>query len=228
MIALALYPAGYTLSVYMWGAIPPWALTVLVLSFLGLLYVYIGLSMAGLFPSKYAPWTLSKATLWLDKTCMSQETNQTVAAGTAAFDRLLKDAHGMIAFVSPNYFRRVWCVFELARFCILYQKSRKMMKERLILLNLQWPGILWPFKNTELTAEEKMWFEKFSLKETSAFKPSDKAEVLEKISQMWGKPENFEEFVKTELVDIFAESKRRYAHQIRRIALSALETTFGG
>ena len=67
-----------------------------------------------------------------------------------------------------------------------------------------------------------------SLKETSAFKPSDKAEVLEKISQMWGKPENFEEFVRTELVDIFAESKRRYAHQIRRIALSALETTFGG
>ena len=134
----------------------------------------------------------------------------------------------MIAFVSPNYFRRVWCVFELARFCILYQKSRKMMKERLILLNLQWPGILWPFKNTELTAEEKMWFENFSLKETSAFKPSDKAEVLEKISQMWGKPENFEEFVRTELVDIFAESKRRYAHQIRRIALSALETTFGG
>ena len=52
--------------------------------------------------------------------------------------------------------------------------------------------------------------------------------MLEKISQMWGKPENFEEFVKTELVDIFAESKRRYAHQIRRIALSALETTFGG
>jgi hypothetical protein len=103
-----------------------------------------------------------------------------------------------------------------------------MMKERLILLNLQWPGILWPFKNTELTAEEKMWFENFSLKETSAFKPSDKAEVLEKISQMWGKPENFEEFVRTELVDIFAESKRRYAHQIRRIALSALETTFGG
>ena len=50
----------------------------------------------------------------------------------------------------------------------------------------------------------------------------------EKISQMWGKPENFEEFVRTELVDIFAESKRRYAHQIRRIALSALETTFGG
>ena len=96
------------------------------------------------------------------------------------------------------------------------------------LLNLQWPGILWPFKNTELTAEEKMWFENFSLKETSAFKPSDKAEVLEKISQMWGKPENFEEFVRTELVDIFAESKRRYAHQIRRIALSALETTFGG
>ena len=48
-----------------------------------------------------------------------------MAAGTAAFDRLLKDAHGMIAFVSPNYFRRVWCVFELARFCILYQKSRR-------------------------------------------------------------------------------------------------------
>ena len=57
----------------------------------------------------------------------------------------------MIAFVGPGYFRRVWCVFELASWC---RAHRHALDTRLLLISLEWRSVLSPFKSVELTRDE--------------------------------------------------------------------------
>ena len=57
----------------------------------------------------------------------------------------------MIAFVGASYFRRVWCVFELASWC---RAHRHALDTRLLLISLEWRSVLSPFKSVELTRDE--------------------------------------------------------------------------
>ena len=50
----------------------------------------------------------------------------------------------MLAFVSPTYFERIWCVFELATLC---RAHRRELAQRLMLVSLEWGGVLNPFKS---------------------------------------------------------------------------------
>jgi len=48
------------------------------------------------------PWALYSSTLWLDKTCVRQNTPETIAAGTKSFARFLSQCDQMIAFLGPS------------------------------------------------------------------------------------------------------------------------------
>ena len=70
----------------------------------------------------------------------------------------------MIAFVSAGYFGDLRCAYELASFCKLHQQEqqskdeheRQALGERLLLVSLDWPGILSPLKRAELTGNEEL------------------------------------------------------------------------
>ena len=53
----------------------------------------------------------------------------------------------MLAFVSPTYFERIWCVFELATLC---RAHRRELAQRLMLVSLEWGGVLNPFKSARV------------------------------------------------------------------------------
>ena len=61
------------------------------------------------------------------------------------------DCDRMVAFVGPGYFKRVWCVFELATWCRHHMHD---LDARLLLISLEWRSVLSPFKTVELTQEE--------------------------------------------------------------------------
>ena len=53
----------------------------------------------------------------------------------------------MLAFVSRTYFERIWCVFELATMC---RAHRHELEQRLMLVSLEWRGVLNPFKSARI------------------------------------------------------------------------------
>merc|ERR1719320_1302544 len=95
-----------------------------------------------MIPSKLAPWSFSRQTVWLDKCCIDQSTPDTINAGAYSFKRFLNNCDGMVAFVSKTYFSRIWCVYELASFCKILERDRneKTNKKHLLLFSLEWPN----------------------------------------------------------------------------------------
>lgn len=63
-----------------------------------------------------AVWALSTSTIWIDKTGIDQSSPEKTAAGVAAFPRILASCDKFVGLISPGYFRRLWCVYELATF----------------------------------------------------------------------------------------------------------------
>lgn len=196
-----------------------------VLAVLFSLLVWVALSVASIVGSRRAPWAFASTTLWLDKCCVLQDTDETKAAGCGSFRRFLGLCDGMIAFVSPLYFRRLWCVYELATFCKMH---RYTLDEKLVLLSLDWPSVLHPLKPAALTKGERDWFKGFSCAMVQCAKPSDRAYVLGQIRQEWESEEKFEDFVRDELPKILEHSKRRYSRQLLRTMFDAFDLAFGG
>merc|ERR1719193_646470 len=121
----------------------------LIVMFLFLLWVFC--SILNVIPSRLAPWALSRQTVWLDKCCIDQSSPEMIKAGVYSFDKFLGNCDGMVAFVSPTYFSRIWCVFELASFC----KIREEHPEReLLLFSLEWPSSINPYRSSEVTEKE--------------------------------------------------------------------------
>ena len=143
----------------------------------------------------------------------------------AGFKEYLTRCDRMIAFVSPAYFSRLWCVYELATFCKMH---RNTLDEKLVLLSLDWPSVLHPLKPAALTDGERAWFEGFSCTKVQCAKPCDRATVLGQIREEWGSEEAFERFVQTELPLVLERSKRRYSRQLLRTTFEAFDLAFGG
>ena len=108
LIALYLIPFGLGIHSiadwFLW-----WAPAAGIMAIPLLVWSWTGLSVCGIVPSRLAPWAFSPLTLWLDKCCVCQESEETIEAGVCSFERFLGSCHGMIAFVSPTYFSRLWC-----------------------------------------------------------------------------------------------------------------------
>ena len=67
-----------------------------------LILFWIVCSLIGLVPSALEPWALSAKTIWVDKLCINQATDQTKAEGVAGFKRFLGQCDKMVAFVGPS------------------------------------------------------------------------------------------------------------------------------
>ena len=148
-----------------------------------------------------------------------------IAAGVSSFGAFLAKCDNMVAFASPTYFSRLWCVYELATFCNMHKGH---LDERLLLLSPTWPSVFNPFKSAQLTEEELKPLTHFTLAEVQCAMPRDRAIVLEQIRREWGSEVAFETFVRTQLPGLLASSKRRYSRQMARVAGRAFEMAFGG
>ena len=190
----------------------PWASVLLVYV---LLLAWLYLASKDRLPKRVPPpWALYSTTLWLDKTCVRQDTDETIGAGTGGFSRFLKQCDQLIAFIGPNYFKRLCnanlkleapastvnaesathafghrigagCVYELATFCRDKIEEGRNVQDHLLLLSLEWPSPLQPNKDPYLTNEERRMLETFSCLQVQCTKPSDRHIVLAAIRKNW-------------------------------------------
>ena len=107
-----------------------WIVPAVPMGFLVFELLWVLLSLINLIPSALAPWALSTTTLWIDKLCIDQTSDETKMAGVAGFPIFLGKCDKMVALISANYFSRLWCVFELAAFAKLHSH----------LSGTYWPG----------------------------------------------------------------------------------------
>ena len=131
----------------------------------------------------------------------------------------------MIAFVSMNYFSRIWCVYELASFCKHHQGAA--LHERLMLVSLEWPSSLSPASSPTLTETERGVLASFRCREAECFKPCDRATVLAAVRKDWGSEAAFDTFVQHDLVKVLEESKTRYSTWLAQVTSDTLELMFG-
>ena len=134
LLAVFLLPLGT--GIYAWLPwFPWWAPSLLPLAVLALVYLWVALSSAGAMPRAWRPWAMSPRTIWLgtplcptplspamrarlltrgcrdaDKCCIDQSSPEMIAAGVSSFGAFLARCENMVAFTSPNYFSRLWCV----------------------------------------------------------------------------------------------------------------------
>ena len=105
--------------------------------------------------------------------------------------------------------------------------SRNLIDERLLLLSLDWPSALSPFKQAELTEAELAPLRSFSCLDAMCFLPSDRPKVLSEIEHTFGSHEAFDAFVREELPDLLRKSKVRYCGRLATVAASSLEMLLG-
>lgn len=116
-------------------------------------------------------------------------------------------------------------MYELASFCKILQRDPK---RRLLLFSLEWPSSFNPFKRSKLSEEDLFsYFKDFSCYDASCFKPADKGYVLGEIRKEWGSEQAFDEFVRTKLPLLFAESNKTYSGQLKLVASRSLEQLLG-
>ena len=102
------------------------------------------------------------------------------------------------------------------------------MDSRLLMLSPEWPSVFNPFKSAQLSEEELAPLTGFRLAEVQCAMPRDRAIVLDAIRREWGSEDRFERFVRTQLPEVLAASKRRYTRQIASVMERAFQIAFGG
>ena len=222
VLGIYLIPFGFALNDLAPSVHPAWAplscviLTVLVLA-------WIKGSTLGLVSKKCTPWAVLPTTLWIDKCCVDQ-TRIAEFLETGLKTYLVK-CNGMVAFVSKDYFSRLWCVYELATFCKYW--SGPELSSRLVLLSLHWRFCA-TFFRPELTAEELEWLTSFSCRKARCFKPIDRADVLAAIREQWESEEQFDKFVREELPKVFRADKRKHGARFWIQIKQMFDIAFGG
>ena len=223
VLSIYLIPFGFALNDLAPSIHPAWPplssvfLTVLVLA-------WIKGSTLGLVWKKCTPWAVIPTTLWIDKCCVDQ-TRITEFLETGLKTYLVK-CNGMVAFVSKEYFTRLWCVYELATFC-KHWSGPDELSSRLVFLSLDWRFCA-TFFHPELTAEELEWLEGFSCRKARCFKPIDRADVLAAIREQWGSEEQFDTFVREKLPKVFRADKRRHGARFWIQVKQMFDIAFGG
>lgn len=61
---------------------------------------------------KFFGWQVPR--FWFDKACVHQKDNSLKQAGLACFDRYLRLSTELWILLTPEYFSRIWCVYELS------------------------------------------------------------------------------------------------------------------
>jgi len=204
---------------------PWWIFSAVVLGALSLAFGWISLSNFGILSSRFAPWAMSPTSLWLDKCCILQESPTTIQAGTKSFKRFLSQCSCMIAFASPTYFSRLWCVYELAVFCKMHEDA----EERLFILSLDWQRNSFSCRdNSQLTEAEIDVFNNFSCMNVHCSKPADRAYVLNEIRKNWSSEIEFDTYVREVLPGVMTRSKKKFYDQTSTVMLHVFDLSFGG
>jgi len=220
LLALYFVPLGISLEGVQ--GVSWWVAPLLPLALLVSACLWVALSYAGLMPSTLTPWATSSSTLWIDKCCVDQENIRGFLDG--GLRNFVLSSDRMIAFLGPKYCTRLWCVYELATFC---KEHKHNLSQRLLLLSIDWEPLHSPFKDPELTDEERDAFRSFHCRDAHCFKPADRAYVLQAIRNEWGSVEAFDHYVQTQLPEILAASKQAYSQRFVRLLQSNLEHMFG-
>eukprot|EP00286_Rhodomonas_abbreviata_P021489 CAMPEP_0181293684 /NCGR_PEP_ID=MMETSP1101-20121128/3194_1 /TAXON_ID=46948 /ORGANISM="Rhodomonas abbreviata, Strain Caron Lab Isolate" /LENGTH=908 /DNA_ID=CAMNT_0023398283 /DNA_START=100 /DNA_END=2826 /DNA_ORIENTATION=+ len=219
LIAAFFVPLGFALE-RSGGAFKWWMLPALPLSMLAVLLLWVGASVTGLVPPKATPWACSATTIWIDKLCIDQSTPERKAAGVASVAGVLERSTRMVALMSASYFKRLWCVYELAVFT-------RAKPDGLLLLSLDWPSALHPFKRPQLSHEERELLSTFSCRQAECFLPRDRATVLQAIRDAFGSEERFDAYVRNELPAVLERSKAEYCSRLTHVAAESLALVFG-
>ena len=234
LLALFLIPFGAAIATEAPG-FPFWVPAAATATLLLLLWLWVLLSQAaaGCVPERLRPWAMSPVTLWLDESCIDR---QSATAGLSSIGHYLAQSDGMIAFVGARYFGDLHCVYELASFCKLYQQQRqagaekRALSARLLLVSLDWPGVLSPLKRAELSDSERAWLAEFRCDRARCAVLAERQIVMSEVREVWGGEAAFEAFVRVKLLGVLAEpeSKERYSGEFVHVVLRAVDTMFGG
>jgi hypothetical protein len=57
-------------------------------------------------------------TFWIDRACIDQECEEMKAHATQKFETYIKNTNALIVLLSPDYFTRLWCIFEYCSFIV--------------------------------------------------------------------------------------------------------------
>ena len=244
LIAVFLVPLGGAIQSKL-PTFPVWSLALAVLCLLAMAFLWVLFSKAGLVPKRLRPWSFAPYTLWLEQCCINNALAEVRAAGLSCMGRYLSQCDEMIAFVDESYFRDLRCVYELSSFCKLHEGSR------LLLLSLEWPGVLSPFKSAALTPEESAWLSNFRCSRARCAVPAERQIIMSavcaharvrtcafvhvptrmqpnQVRKVWGSEAALDAFVREKLPAVLEESKQRYSHQFTTVLTHALDTMFGG
>ena len=230
VLAVFLLPFGLALDGF-FAALPVWAAYVpsaIPLGLLACVLLSTFLSLLGLVPSAMSPWALSTSTIWIDKTGIDQSSPEKTAAGVAAFPRILASCDKFVGLISPGYFRRLWCVYELATFTHMHGMHQvDAPSGKMLLLSLDWPSSFSPFKRKGLTKKEREWITGFRCRDAGCFKPSDRAIVLQAVRDKFGSEDKFDEFVHVQLLKVLERSKREYSSKLWDVGSESFSMVFG-
>lgn len=173
------------------------------------------------------------------------------------FSHFLSECDGMMAFVSKQYFSRLWCVYEMAFFCKMHDPKMfdsqgaditddhlKILERKLQLYSLEWDsGFFSPLRalfRRGRHAEEEAIFDNFSCVRCQCTMPKDRAFVFAEIRNAWGPRDThgnlipgqdgiaeFDRFVQRGLKKVFFKSKRRYETMMFTTLREAFFLAFG-
>ena len=132
----------------------------------------------------------------------------------------------MVALVSPRYFERLFCVYELATFIHRYHGGplHRYLDKDLVLLSQRWRNV---FEGDRLNEEELKPLRTFRCRDAKTLKPADRALLLAAIRKEWGSEEAFDAFVRAALPPILASNKRRFRRAMARLSGERLGVAFG-
>ena len=223
VLAVFLLPLGFGLQT-VWPGFPPYALSCVLLAVVAGMVVWAMVGSVGWLPAWATPWGFTPTVVWLDVCCLYQATPEAIEASVAGIEGFLQKCDKMLALVSAEYFERLWTVYELATFC---KANQQQLSSKLLVLSLEWPSSLNPFKRKGLSDREIAWLSNFRCRNARCYKPSDRALLLAAIRSKWGSEAAFDDFVRTELLEVMRVSKARYQQQLWDTAGRNFELVFG-
>ena len=174
-----------------------------------------------LVPTYFTPWALSSITLWVDHYCIDSSTPEMAHAGIASYPLFMSQAERMVALVSPGYWGRLRCVYELAHFCHMHAAD---LDARLLLLSLEWSD---PTMK-DAGKEPMSVLAKFECRSLTADSPNERGALLAAIRAEWGSEDTFDSFIRSRMPQIYQKSRHRYHKRFMLTAEHALQLALGG
>ena len=227
LFCLLLMPLGMAVHAALPAVgLPWWGFAAVPFTCLILVLTWVAASEAAILPVWLAPWAVQEEAIWIENACVDDaKLNAMMRSG---YNSYLDRCDQMVAFVSPAYFERLWCVYELAYFSKKYQGPlKRYLDQDLLLLSVEWPSYLNFCQSSELTPNEFEPLQMFRCRDARCNRPTDRALLLAAIRREWGSEDAFDTYVRTELPPLLARQKQRYGKMLGVLTRTHLDIAFG-